>query len=247
MIRVLGFDSRRGLGIFLFNTASRTALGPTHPEALTLEVKRPGRETDHSPPSNAKVKEWVALYLHSPNTSSWRGARLRHRDNFTFTTEPRISLIPHLRYVFCLYGHARVATRQMTHVTNSWDLKDKSKLRYPNQKQAILEFLQISTPVRIPSDIFGEVPEWIYSKYFVVLFGAFNLDSRYRSIHDRLLSFELIFMCYWKIHTQRSQVLINFYVQFLSYFAYILKKKTPRLISLLIDNKHLLYRKKEKL
>jgi hypothetical protein len=28
-IGVLGFDSRRGLGIFLFTTASRMALGPT--------------------------------------------------------------------------------------------------------------------------------------------------------------------------------------------------------------------------
>jgi hypothetical protein len=59
---VLGFDSRRGLGIFLF-TASRTALGPTQlpiqwvPEALSLGVKLPGREADHSPPSSAEVKE----------------------------------------------------------------------------------------------------------------------------------------------------------------------------------------------
>jgi hypothetical protein len=30
-IGVLWFDSRRGLGIFLFTTASRTALGPTQP------------------------------------------------------------------------------------------------------------------------------------------------------------------------------------------------------------------------
>jgi hypothetical protein len=51
-----------GLGIFLFTTASRTALGPTQPpiqwvlEALSLGVKRPGRETDHSPPSTAEVK-----------------------------------------------------------------------------------------------------------------------------------------------------------------------------------------------
>jgi hypothetical protein len=29
-IGVLGFDSQRRLGIFLFTTASRTALGPTH-------------------------------------------------------------------------------------------------------------------------------------------------------------------------------------------------------------------------
>jgi hypothetical protein len=26
----------------------------------------------------------VELYLHSPNTSSWRGAQLKHRVNFTF-------------------------------------------------------------------------------------------------------------------------------------------------------------------
>jgi hypothetical protein len=27
----------------------------------------------------------VALYLCSPNTPSWRGAQLKHRENFTFT------------------------------------------------------------------------------------------------------------------------------------------------------------------
>jgi hypothetical protein len=37
-------------------------------------VKRPRREADHSPPSSAEVKEWMELYLHSPNTPSWRGA-----------------------------------------------------------------------------------------------------------------------------------------------------------------------------
>jgi hypothetical protein len=35
-----------------------------------------GREVDPSPPSSAEVKEWVELYLHSPITSSWRGAQL---------------------------------------------------------------------------------------------------------------------------------------------------------------------------
>jgi hypothetical protein len=59
-------------GIFLFTTASRTALGPTQPPiqwvpgALSLEVKRQGREADHLPPSSAEVKESVQLYLHSP-------------------------------------------------------------------------------------------------------------------------------------------------------------------------------------
>jgi hypothetical protein len=62
-IGVLGFDSQQGLGIFLFTAASRVVLGPTQPPiqgvsgALSLGVKRPGRETDHSPPSSAKVKE----------------------------------------------------------------------------------------------------------------------------------------------------------------------------------------------
>jgi hypothetical protein len=36
------------------------------PEALSLGVKRPGREADHSPPSSAEAKECVKLYLHSP-------------------------------------------------------------------------------------------------------------------------------------------------------------------------------------
>jgi hypothetical protein len=90
-IGVLGFYSRRWLGMFLFTTASRTALGPTQPPihwvpgALSLVVKRPGREADHSPPSSAEVEEWVEIYLHSPNTPSWSDAQLKHRDNFTFT------------------------------------------------------------------------------------------------------------------------------------------------------------------
>jgi hypothetical protein len=82
-IGVLGFDSRRGLGIFLFTNASRTALGPTQPPiqwvpgALSLGVKRPRREADHSSPSSAEVKEWVEQYLHSPNRPSWRCAQLK--------------------------------------------------------------------------------------------------------------------------------------------------------------------------
>jgi hypothetical protein len=62
-IGVLGFDSRRGLGIFLFTTVSTVALGPAQPPiqwvpgSLFLGVKRPGREADHSLPSIAEVKE----------------------------------------------------------------------------------------------------------------------------------------------------------------------------------------------
>jgi hypothetical protein len=87
-IGILGFDSRRGLGIILFTTASRTALGPTQPPtqwvrgALSLGVKRPGREADHSPPSSAiytfttwcsvkKTAQWQ-LYLY---LNIWRSSR----------------------------------------------------------------------------------------------------------------------------------------------------------------------------
>jgi hypothetical protein len=51
------------LEIFLFTTASGTALGPTQPliqcvlGTLSLGVKRPRREVDHSLPSSAEVKE----------------------------------------------------------------------------------------------------------------------------------------------------------------------------------------------
>jgi hypothetical protein len=67
------------------------ALGPTQPAiqwvpgVLSLGVKRPWREADHSSPPSAEVKEWVELYLHSPNTHSWLGAQLKHRHNLTFT------------------------------------------------------------------------------------------------------------------------------------------------------------------
>jgi hypothetical protein len=60
-IGVLGFDSRWGMGIFLFITASRPALGPIQPPiqwvpALSLGVKRLVREADHSPSSSAEAK-----------------------------------------------------------------------------------------------------------------------------------------------------------------------------------------------
>jgi hypothetical protein len=58
-----GFETREGLGTYLPTNASRTALGPTQPPiqwmkgALSLGVKRPRREADHSPPSSAVVRE----------------------------------------------------------------------------------------------------------------------------------------------------------------------------------------------
>jgi hypothetical protein len=65
-----GFVSWQGHGIFLI-TMSRWALGPTHPPiqwipgALSLGVKWPGCEADHSPPSSSKVKN-VWSYTSTP-------------------------------------------------------------------------------------------------------------------------------------------------------------------------------------
>jgi len=62
-VRVLEFSSQQGLEIFLFTTVSRMALGPTQPPSqwitgpLSLGVKQPGCEEEHSPPTSSKVKE----------------------------------------------------------------------------------------------------------------------------------------------------------------------------------------------
>jgi hypothetical protein len=63
-IGVPGFDSRRGLGIFLFTTATGMSLGPTQPPiqwvsgALSLGVKRPWRETTHLHLVPRSKNEW---------------------------------------------------------------------------------------------------------------------------------------------------------------------------------------------
>jgi hypothetical protein len=57
-----GFDSRQGQGFFLFSITSRPAPGPIQPpiqrvpRSLFAGLKLSGRETDHSPPSGAEVK-----------------------------------------------------------------------------------------------------------------------------------------------------------------------------------------------
>jgi hypothetical protein len=58
-----GVQFLAGAGFFLFNTASRLALGPTQLPikwvlgALSLGVKQLGCEADHSTPSRAEVKD----------------------------------------------------------------------------------------------------------------------------------------------------------------------------------------------
>jgi hypothetical protein len=52
--------------------------------AFSPDVKRPGREGDHSSPSRAEVNHGGAVPPF-PYMSLWRGALLiKHKDNFTF-------------------------------------------------------------------------------------------------------------------------------------------------------------------
>jgi hypothetical protein len=85
-----GFDFRRGLGIFLLDPVSRPALAPTqHPiqwvsGALSLEVKRPGCEADHSTPSSAEVKEYWS-YTATPQYVFMAWYFVKHRDTLPLT------------------------------------------------------------------------------------------------------------------------------------------------------------------
>jgi hypothetical protein len=63
-----------GSRIFLFSKSSIPALRPTQPPiqwvpgVLSLGVKRPGREADHSPPTSAEVKK-MWLYTSTPSNA----------------------------------------------------------------------------------------------------------------------------------------------------------------------------------
>jgi len=85
------FESRQGLGIFLFITASKLAMGPTQlliqriQGALSLGVKRSGHEAERSLPSSAEVKNsWS--YTSTPQYAFLARCSIeKYRQNFTFT------------------------------------------------------------------------------------------------------------------------------------------------------------------
>jgi hypothetical protein len=75
----LGFNSRQWQKVLLYSTDSRPALELTQPlihwvpGVLSSDVKQPGRETDHPPPSSAEVKNSRAIPP-IPHTLSSRDA-----------------------------------------------------------------------------------------------------------------------------------------------------------------------------
>jgi len=83
-----GFDYRQVLGIFLFAIAFRSALWPIQTPiqmvtgVISPGVKRPGRESDHLPPSRAYVKNaWS--HIPTPQYAFMEWYLFKHRDNFT--------------------------------------------------------------------------------------------------------------------------------------------------------------------
>jgi hypothetical protein len=61
--------------------------------ALSLGVKQPGREADHSPPSSAEVKN-AGSYTSTPQYVFMEWCLVKRRDNFTFYTFMYICELP---------------------------------------------------------------------------------------------------------------------------------------------------------
>jgi hypothetical protein len=81
---VYGLDDRgSGAGNFSLLHCIQTDSDPTQPPIqwvpgdLSMAVKWPGPEADHSLPSSAEVKKCVEPYPRSPNTPSRRGVQLQ--------------------------------------------------------------------------------------------------------------------------------------------------------------------------
>jgi hypothetical protein len=110
LLHIIGaMIAQLGLGIFLFTTTSRTALGSIQlpvqwvPGALSLGIKQLGREADHSPPSSAEVEECVELYHHSSNMPSWHGSWLKK-------AQGQLYLYILLLFVECMLNFTRTGT-----------------------------------------------------------------------------------------------------------------------------------------
>jgi hypothetical protein len=130
---------------------------------ISLGVKRPGREADHSPPSSAEVKECVELKLHSPNTSSWRGAYLSTETTLlTYLLlvaghylKSRLSLSLS-KNILLTYGTQRFITvfTKARHWTLSW----ANRIQFaPSIRISLRTILMLSSHLRLglPSGLFS--------------------------------------------------------------------------------------------
>jgi hypothetical protein len=111
MIRVLGFDSQQGLGIFLFTTASRMVLGPTQPPiqwvpgALSLGVKQPRHKADHLP-SSAKVKNaWNYTSTPQYTFMTWCSVKKKAQGQFYLLHSPFTESLNHFHETEAFLAH----------------------------------------------------------------------------------------------------------------------------------------------
>jgi hypothetical protein len=170
---------------FLYSTASRLVLGRTQPptrwvpRALSPEVKRPGRENGHSPPSSAEIKNDGPIPPF-PHTQSWHSATplpqwslpggcITHRPSPT--SHECLLLIASLsrtvfRVAFCLLNNtSRVITTSCCICTT------------------IYESLHIFSPFQCPSvTSFPGVGEylnrWIKMNYMVAILPLYYVQQR---------------------------------------------------------------------
>jgi hypothetical protein len=110
----------------LFTTVSGTVLGPTQPPiqwvpgALSLRLKRPGREADHSPPSSAEVKN-VWSYTSTPQYVFIAWCLVKHRDNFTFTCVNTFDSVSHHIFLLEKVAHDKVVVEHQRHYCTTQD------------------------------------------------------------------------------------------------------------------------------
>jgi hypothetical protein len=88
---MIGVRVLSGTGSFSPHYRAQT-FSAAHPASFTLDTRVSFLEGEGSREWNwplnciqCQGQECVEVYIHSPNTHSWHGAQLKHRDNFTFT------------------------------------------------------------------------------------------------------------------------------------------------------------------
>jgi hypothetical protein len=81
--QMIGVRIPAGAGNFSFRYRVQTD-SKAHTASYPTGAKRPGCEADHSLPSSAEVKEYVELYLHSPDKLSWSSSQLKAQGQICF-------------------------------------------------------------------------------------------------------------------------------------------------------------------